>query len=93
MNRFPGIRTVESCSGHGEQPASIFFVPESIDDLPPMLYYFDACHSGVTWPVYICTDCGAHRVTWVVESINKGPQAYIEGNKIAEAMEVVVSED
>lgn len=86
MNRFPGIRTVESCSGHGNQKASIFFVPETIDALPPMLYYFDWCHSGVYWPVYITTDCSAHRVTWVVESEEVGPAAYIEGNAIAEAM-------
>ena len=56
MNRFPGIRTVESCSGHGKQKASIFFVPETIEALPPLLYYFDWCHSGVYWPVYITTD-------------------------------------
>lgn len=86
MNRFPGIRTIESCAGHGEYPVSIFFVPESIDDLPAMLFWFDKCHSGVTWPVTIYTDCGADRVTWVVESVNKGPQAYIEGNTIAAHM-------
>lgn len=86
MNRFPGIRTVESCSGHGKQAASIFFVPETIDALPAMLYYFDWCHSGVYWPVYITTDCSAARTTWVVESEEVGPLAYIEGNTIAEAM-------
>ena len=86
MNEFPGIRTVESCCGHGEHEVSIFFEPETIDALPPLLYYFDKCHSGVTWPVTIYTDCGADHVTWVVESVNKGPVAYIEGNKIAECM-------
>ncbi len=87
MNRFPGIRTVESCSGHGKQPVSIFFVPKTIEALPPLLYYFDWCHSGVTtWPVYITTDCSAHRVTWVVESEEVGPAAYIEGNTIAKVM-------
>jgi len=86
MNRFPGIHTVESCSGHGKRPASIFFVPETIEALPPLLYYFDWCHSGVYWPVYITTDCSADRVTWVVESEEVGPAAYIEGNLIAEAM-------
>jgi hypothetical protein len=86
MNEFPGIRTVESCSGHGETPIAIFFIPETIDALPPLLYYFDACHSGVTWPASVYTDCSADHVMWVVESRNKGPQAYIEGNKIAECM-------
>ena len=86
MNEFSGIRTVESCCGHGEYEVAIFFVPETIDALPPLLYWFDQCHSGVTWPVTIYTDCGGDRVTWVVESVNKGPQAYIEGNKIAECM-------
>lgn len=86
MNKFPGIRTVESCSGHGERPVSIFFVPETIDALPPLLYYFDWCHSGVTWPVHILTDCGASHVTWMVESKDMGPTAFIDGNKIAEVM-------
>lgn len=87
MNRFPGIRTVHSCSGHGDQPIAIWFEPESFDDMPPMLYYFDACHSGVKWNAYIYTDCGAAHVSWLVESINKGPHAYMEGNKIARCME------
>ena len=86
MNKFPGIRTVESCSGHGKQPASIFFVPETIDALPALLYYFDWCHSGVYWPVHVYTDCSASRATWVVESEEMGPLAYIEGNTIAEVM-------
>jgi len=86
MNEFPGIRTVHSCSGHGESPVRIWFVPETVDALPALLYWFDDCHSGVKWPVHIYTDCGPSHVNWLVESINKGPQAYIEGNKIAEAM-------
>ena len=86
MNNFPGIRTTESCQGHGERTVQIWFIPETSASLPPLLYYFDRCHSGVTWPVTIYTDCCADHVTYMVESKNVGPIAYMEGNKIAEAM-------
>lgn len=86
MNRFPGIRTIESCQGHGESPVRIWFKPESEADLPPLLYYFDKCHSGVTWPVHIYTDCCANRVTYMVKSEKTGPAAYMEGDQIAHHM-------
>ena len=37
MNNLPGIRTVESCCGHGERPHWIFFLAETIDSLCPIL--------------------------------------------------------
>lgn len=87
MNRFPGIKTTECCSGHGKQKSAIWFVPESIKALPNLLYWFDACHSGCDWPVCIYTDCSADHVTWIVEARVIGEEAYQEANKIAQCME------
>lgn len=92
MNRFPGIRTIESCAGHGDNGARIWFTPKSIEDLPAMLYCFDRCHSGCHWPVYISTDCSADHVTWMVESLVKGEEAYQEADKIAKYMEKHLNE-
>lgn len=93
MNRFPGIKTTECCSGHGKQKSAIWFVPESIKVLPSLLYWFDTCHSGCYWPVYIYTDCSADHVTWVVEARVTGEEAYQEAAKIAACMEKYLDEE
>ncbi len=41
MNAFPGIRTVESCCGHGKKPYRIWFKARDLLVLPRLLYYFD----------------------------------------------------
>jgi hypothetical protein len=93
INKFPGIRTIECCSGHGLEVVGIWFVPDSIEALPLLLYCFDSCHTGVnTWPVSIYTDCSADHVTWVVESQTRGEEAYKEADKIASVMENVLAE-
>jgi len=37
MNAVPGIRTVESCSGHGDTPFRVYFLADSLDALPELL--------------------------------------------------------
>lgn len=39
MNRFPGIKTHDSCCGHGEKPFSVWFTATSLTVLPPLLYF------------------------------------------------------
>lgn len=87
MNRFPGIRTIECCAGHGNKEPAIWFIPDSIDALPALLYWFDKCHSGCYWPVNIYTDCSADHVTWMVGARVMGEEAYAEADKIAACME------
>ncbi len=84
MNRFDGIQTSESCCGHGERPFHIWFVATEIDVLPPLLYYFATCHSGVPgWSVQAETDCGMSPVHFMVE----GPTSdYAGAGRIAECM-------
>ncbi len=93
INKFPGIATIECCSGHGEKEPAIWFFPTSIKALPPLLYWFDRCHSGCYWPVHIYTDCSADHVTWMVEARVKGEEAYQEADKIAECMEKYLDEE
>ena len=92
MNRFPGITTLSCCCGHGDNETRIWFSPKSIKDLPAMLYWFDACHSGCRWDVFIYTDCSADHVTWMLQARVKGEEAYQEANKIAEYMENYIDE-
>lgn len=81
MNRLSDIRTVESCCGHGERPYHIWFRPKSLDALPPLLYWFDACHCGRKgWRVEVYTDCAMSDASFMVE----GPiGAYADAEHIA----------
>ena len=47
MNRVPGIRTVESCCGHGSSDFRVWFDVDHLDYLPDLLYWFDSCHCGL----------------------------------------------
>jgi hypothetical protein len=92
MNKFPGIRTIESCSGHGHKEPAIWFQPDSIEDLPVLLYWFDSCHSTCHWPIHIYTGCSADHVIWVVEAMIMGEEAYQEADKIAGYMARYIDE-
>ena len=93
MNKFPGIRTFESCAGHGDKEPAIWFQPDSIEDLPRLLYWFDRCHSGCRWDVFIYTDCCADHVTWMLQARVMGEEAYQEADKIASYMEKFLDEE
>jgi hypothetical protein len=75
------VATVSSCCGHGEKPYRIWIDPITLDDLPPLLYWFDACHSGIDgWQVRVYTDCGGGGPFFVIE----GPVgAFADADKIA----------
>lgn len=81
MNLIPGIRTYESCCGHGQSPFWIWFDVKSLDHLPNLLYWFDPCHCGFHgWRVIVGTDCAKSPVHFYVE----GPVgAFKEANEIA----------
>ena len=87
MNCFPGIQTIESCCGHGKDCFRIWFVIEDLDDLPPLLYFFDGCHTGVYgWNIKVNTDCSMNPVTFFVESSTTGEESYEESITIAKEM-------
>lgn len=90
MNRFPGIMTHDSCCGHGKKEMGIYFIVTGHHkkDLPPILYYFDKCHTGVPgWRVEANTDCAMDGVSLSASSESIGEKAYEEADKIAECME------
>jgi hypothetical protein len=41
INRYNGLRTVESCSGHGDNIFRIFLHVDDVESLAPMLFYLD----------------------------------------------------
>jgi len=41
LNDLLGVRTTESCCGHGDRLFHVWFEVDSLDALPPLLYFFD----------------------------------------------------
>jgi len=42
LNKLPGVRTVESCCGHGKQPFRIWIKVKDLSNLPPVAYFLEA---------------------------------------------------
>ena len=87
MNKFPGIKTIESCCGHGKRPYRIWFDIGALEDLPRLLYYFDECHCGFyNWKIVVITDCAMSPAHFKVEG-PVGEEAYKESEHIADLLE------
>lgn len=42
LNKLPGIKTVESCCGHGQHEFRIWIVAKDLSNLPPVAYFLDS---------------------------------------------------
>lgn len=87
LNMLPGIKTFESCCGHGNSEYSIYFLAKSLKDLPQLVFWFDICHCGFyDWKIIAKTDCAMSPVSFVI----KGPignEAYEQSEQIAKLIE------
>jgi hypothetical protein len=80
INLMPGLSTVESCCGHGQDPFCIWFKTKGLRYLPKLLYWFGYREFN-RWVVVVNTDCLCSPVTFLIV----GPVgAYKEAKKIAE---------
>src|SRR5208282_2528399 len=92
MNRLGGIRTTESCCGHGKSQYMVFFMLESLEDLPPLLYYVDSCHSGCPgWRVVVYTDCSMCPARFMLEGPT-GEAAYADSKAIAKCIDAYIGD-
>lgn len=58
INLLHGLRTIESCCGHGEHPFWIWLRADDVASLMPLNYWIDRCHSGLDgWRLTVDTDC------------------------------------
>ena len=84
LNLFPGIKTVESCCGHGKDTFNIWFAADDLKRLPQVLWYISGCHNGIYgWAVEVTTDCSMRPVKFRLGSSSKGKAAYAEAEQIA----------
>ena len=84
INRIPGLKTFESCCGHGESEFRIYFFVRSLKHLPVLLYYLDPCHVGFRWNCQVYTDCSMCPARFRIGSYSIGKKAYEEADKIAD---------
>lgn len=93
INKLPGIRTVESCCGHGEDVMRIYIMVDELKNLAPLLYYIDSCHVGFDWDCKVYTDCGMCFPRFYIESHSVGKKAYEEANEIAKELQQWIDEE
>src|SRR3990167_1196303 len=76
INLIPGLRTYESCCGHGQFPFQIWLKAESLEPLRHLAYWLELCHCGFSgWRLVVTTDCSRRPVTFRVEG-PVGPEGY-----------------
>jgi len=83
INKIPGLRTLESCCGHGDYPFRIWFLIDDPRTLPMLLYFCDPCHVGFRWDCKVTTDCAMSPVHYRIESLEIGEEAYLQAEVIA----------
>ncbi len=85
VNQIPGLRTVESCCGHGKDKFRVFFDVDDLSALPRLLYYCYFRHIGFRWNCFVET-FDKEKVNFYIESESIGEKAYFESKKIAHAL-------
>lgn len=93
INHIRGIKTTESCCGHGKTEFMIWFKVIDIAQLPKLLYFLDPCHVGFRWWCKVTTDCGMSPVHFRIESIAIGEKAYEQADIIAESINEYLLEE
>lgn len=79
LNSLSGIKTIESCCGHGKEPYRIWFIPESLDCLPNLLSNFSDFGD---WRIEIYVADSGQPVRWIIEG-PIGKKAYEQSIDIA----------
>ena len=94
LNLFEGIKTIESCCGHGDRPYKIWLTADRLSCLPPMLYWLDPCHNGHGgWSVVVTTDCGMSPVVFRITGPCMNDGGHEQGVKIAGLMQAYLESE
>jgi len=94
INKIEGVRTQESCCGHGENPFRIWVDTNELDrHFALLLWALDKCHTGVpSWRCTAYTDCLGDDVSLLIESQSKGEEAYKEAAVITGLLETELAD-
>ena len=87
LNSLSGIKTFESCCGHGQHPFMIFFNADSIDSLRPLLMEI---HDRRGWTVEVQWANGGDAIYFGLfyehVDVSNCERVFAEANAIAEAL-------
>jgi hypothetical protein len=81
LNSYVGIRTCESCSGHGDHPFWVEFLAHSPESLAEVLWWFRKS-LGMSWRVFAKTDVDKRQVYYRLEAPG-GDQTFEEADALA----------
>ena|SRR5258708_2911725 len=80
LNAMPGVRTFESCCGHGTHPFGIWFVVDVLGRLRPLL---DETTDDAQWTVSVRIASGTDAIIFRLE----GPADIFSGDRLAARFE------
>lgn len=80
LNRLPGIQTQCSCCGHGNSSFKVWFYAKDISSLIEIGQIVDRINC---WKCYVAPHASP---LFLLESFNKGSEAYDEANEIADKL-------
>lgn len=91
INKIPGVRTTESCCGHGKQPMRIWLRVKTVQNLFILARSVNRMYGGPVnnrtefreWSVIVQDQDSGIGVVFLLESSTKGRQAYRQANRIA----------
>lgn len=90
INRFPTMRTIESCCGHGKNDFFVAFEVSNLNALGVLLKTIDPDEDGVDgWRVFAMRSNISGSVYFILESFWKWGESYEKANKIAELLNKV----
>ena len=87
MNTIPGLKTFESCSGHGERNIRIYFRARrhrAVNRLATVVGWRQTGFDG--WRIRIMAGHSGRKLIYVLESTLAGPEAYAQAEEIAPAI-------
>ena len=88
MNALPGIRTIESCCGHGEEDYRVFFMAADLQRLMRALQYLDGLYDAPKgWYVRACWNSNAGTTPTFILIGPPSERCFAEADRIAESLE------
>ena len=87
INSLPGLRTTESCCGHGKTPYRIWLVATELCCLPRLCWWLNRMHGGeIGWRLLVeMSEADKTHVDFIVEGPIEGPDidAYAQADRLA----------
>ena len=85
LNLLPGVRTFESCCGHGESRFRVWLRTNRVRPVDPLLGVLPHTEAA-GWSCEVSVSGDGKRSDYLIESQSIGADAYLQAEQIADAM-------